>query len=321
MPVAYDTGLLSTLRREAPNVMSTHARSPAAGWSWLKQAVNIGRSNPGAVFGAVGLLALVALVPSVIQFGLQSGLGLGPTASLGVMAACTLLMVVVYPLLIGGLLRVIDAAEHGRPTRAAALFETFQAGHGAGRLIGFGVVMFVAYLVLFVAVVALFGQGFFDWYMELLSASTQNDPAAQAKVMQDIPDGFGTMMALGTLAGLFFSGIYAIGFGQVALAGRTVGSALADGIAGTLKNVLPIALLAVAAFAGFLVFALVMVLVIGLLATIGGLVHPVLAVLLAAPVYFGGLLVMYVVMFGVMYFMWRDVCGEATPLPPGQVEL
>jgi hypothetical protein len=300
--------------------MSTHARSPSAGWSWLMQAVNLGRSNPRAVFGAVALLALVALVPSFIQLALQSGLRLGTTASLAVMAACTLVMVVVYPLLIGGLLRVIDAAEHGRPTHAAALFDTFHAGNGAGRLIGFGVVMFVAYLALFVAVVALFGQDFFAWYTELLTASTQNDPAAQAKVMQDIPEGFGTMMALGTLAGLFFGGIYAIGFGQVALAGRDIRSALVDGIAGTLKNVLPIGLLAVVAFAGFLVFALVMALVIGLLAMAGGLVHPTLGLLLAAPVYLGGLLVMYVVMFGVMYFMWRDVCGEAAPLPPGQVE-
>src|SRR3546814_19524955 len=85
-------------------------------------------------------------------------------------------------------------------------------------------------------------------------------------------------MALGTLAGLFFGGVYTIGFGQVALRGRSVGSALADGVAGTLKNVLPIGLLAVVAFVGFFAFALVAMLAILLLATIGGLVHPVLAV-------------------------------------------
>src|SRR3546814_4153883 len=94
-------------------------------------------------------------------------------------------------------------------------------------------------------------------------------------------------MALGTRAGLFFGGVYTIGFGQVALRGRSVGSALADGVAGTLKNVLPIGLLAVVAFVGFFAFALDAMLVILLLATIGGLVHPVLAVLLVAPAYFG----------------------------------
>src|SRR3546814_20961044 len=62
--------------------------------------------------------------------------------------------------------------------------------------------------------------------------------------------------------------------------GRSVGSALADGVAGTQKNVLPIGLLAVVAFVGVFVFALVAMLVILLLAAIGGLVHPVLAMLL-----------------------------------------
>lgn len=299
--------------------MHTHAKGPAAGWSWLMQAINLGRHNPKAVFGAVALLALIALVPSVVQVLLQSGLKLGANATLAVIAACTVVMVLIYPLLIGGVLRVIDASEKGLPTHASALFDTFRSGNGAGRLVGFGVVMFVIYLAVFVAVVGLFGQDFFDWYMELLSAGTQADPAVQAQAMRDIPDGFGTVMALGTLAGLFFGGVYAIGFGQVALAGRSVAGALADGFTGTLKNVFPILLLAAIVFVFFLVFALVLALVAGLLAMVGGLVHPLLAALLVAPVYLGALLVMYVVLFGVMYFMWRDVCGEPAAPPPGHV--
>src|SRR3546814_7472619 len=144
-----------------------------------------------------------------------------------------------------------------RPVHATALFDTFRAGNDAGRLIGFGVAMFVAYLAVFALVVGLFGQDFMAWYMELLAASTQNDADAQAKVLQDIPDGFGTLMALGTLAGLFFGGVYTIGFGQVALRGRSVGSALADGVAGPLKNVLPNGLLAVGAVVGVFACALV----------------------------------------------------------------
>ncbi|HVI59441.1 MAG TPA: hypothetical protein VM619_11320 [Luteimonas sp.] len=301
--------------------MHTHANGPAAGWSWLMQAVNLGRRDPRAVFGAVALLALVALLPSLVQVALQSVVGTDPTATMAVLAACTLVMVVVYPLLIGGVLRVIDAAENGRPTHATAMFDAFRAGSGRGRLVGFGLAMFAAYLVVFVAVVWLFGQDFFGWYMQLVTAGSQEDQATVAKLMQDPPDGLGTMMALGTLAGLFFAGVYAIGFGQVALRGRSVGGALADGVAGTLKNVLPILLLAVVAFCAFLALALVVALVGGLLALVGGMVHPLLAALLVAPVYMGMLLVMYVVMFGVMYFMWRDVCGEPPAPPPGHVAL
>ena len=69
---------------------------------------------------------------------------------------------------------------------------------------------------------------------------------------------------------------------------------------------------------------LVVALVGGLLALVGGLVHPVLAMLLVAPVYLGMIMLMYVVMFGVMYHMWRDICAEPVappPLPDNQVEL
>jgi hypothetical protein len=65
----------------------------------------------------------------------------------------------------------------------------------------------------------------------------------------------------------------------------------------------------------FIAFIIVVALLAGLLALIGGLVHETLAVILLMPVYIGMLLVMYVVMFGVMYFMWRDVCGDAPPAP------
>ena len=115
--------------------------SPGSGWRWFKQAVNLGRSNPRAIFGAVALLAMLALVPSVIQLALQYGLGLGPEAVMTVVGVTTLVSIFVYPLLIGGLLRVIHAAERGEPTHAAAIFDTFRSGQGGGRLIGFGLAM------------------------------------------------------------------------------------------------------------------------------------------------------------------------------------
>src|SRR3546814_16893351 len=109
---------------------------------------------------------------------------------MGVMAASKLVMVVVYPLLIGGVLRVIDAAEHGRPVNATALFDTFRAGNDAGRLIGFGVAMFVAYLVVFALVVGLFSQDFMPRYLDLLAArpQTHDDPHVQGP--PDFPDSF-----------------------------------------------------------------------------------------------------------------------------------
>lgn len=304
--------------------MATRAMGPGAGWSWLKQAINLGRNNPRAVFGAVALLALVGLIPSVLQLALQFGAGLGPEQVLMVVGLLTLAMIVVYPLLIGGVLRVIHDSEHGRPTRATALFDTFRAGNGRGRLIGFGVLLTVIYIATFVLMLAAVGGDFMSWYMQVVTAGMQPDAAGAAATLPALPQGFGTVMGLSMLAGLFFGGVYAIGFGQVALAGRGVGASLGDGVVGTLKNLLPILVLAVIVFVLMLALMLVVLLVGGLLAVVGGMVHEALAMLLIVPVYLGMLLVMYVVMFGVMYYMWRDVCGDeaARPLHDGnQLEL
>ena len=297
--------------------MTTRAVSPGSGWGWLRQAINLGRNNPRAVFGAVALLAVIALIPSVIQLVLQHGLGLGPEAVMMVIGVTTLASIVVYPLLIGGMLRVIHAAENGRPTHATAIFDSFRADGGRGRLIAFGLLMTAIYLGVFLLVISLFGRDFLSWYWQLITAA-QEQQAGGAQMSPELlalPDGFGRVMALGSLFALFMGGVYAIGFGQVALGGRSVGQALSDGLAGTLKNVLPIVLLALLAVVALFALALVVGIVGGILALVGGAVHKALAVALVMPVYLGMLLVVYVVMFGVMYFMWRDICGE----PPAPV--
>ncbi|MGJ4730299.1 hypothetical protein [Luteimonas sp. SDU101] len=305
--------------------MSTRAMGPATGWSWLARAVNLGRGNPKAVIGAIALVALVAVLPSLVQMLLQPAMGTQPNALLTVAALTTLASLVVFPLLIGGVLRVIDATERGHPARATGVFDAFRGGQGAGRLIGFGLLMTALYLLVFGTIIGSFGQGLPEWYMQLVQLTME----AGGKPVQpgDIPappSGLGMVMALGLLFGLFLGGAYAIGFGQVALGGRGVLAAVGDGLAGALKNLLPIVVMSVLAIVALFALTLVVALLGGVLALVGGLVHPGLAALLVAPVYLGMILLMYVVMFGVMYHMWRDICAEPVappPLPDNQVEL
>jgi hypothetical protein len=296
--------------------MTTRAVSPGSGWRWFRQAINLGRNNPKAIFGAAALVAVIALIPSVIQLVLQYGLGLDPAAVMAVIGLTTVASILIYPLLIGGLLRVIHSAESGAPTHATAIFDTFGAGADRGRLIGFGLLMTALYIGVFLLVISLFGKEFMSWYWQLITAAQaqQAGGAAVSPDMMALPEGFGRVMGIGSLFALFMGGVYAIGFGQVALGGRSVGAALGDGLGGTLKNVLPMVLLAVLAVVAMFALALVVGIVAGILMLVGGLVHKALGVLLLAPIYLGMLLVIYVVMFGVMYFMWRDICGDDTPL-------
>ena len=305
--------------------MSTRAMGPGYGWSWLARAVNLGRGNPKAVIGGIALVALVALLPSVAQMLAQTGLQGRPDAMLTVIGLTTLVSLVVFPLLIGGALRVIDAGERGLPSRPADVFQTFRAGGNAGRLIGFGLLMTVIYLAVFGVIIGVFGKGLPEWYMQIMQLSM--DAGGKPVQPDDIPAppaGLGMVVALGTLCGLFLGGAYGIGFGQVALGRHGVFAAMGDGFAGALKNLLPIIVLAILTVVAFFALVLVVTVVGGLLALIGGLVHPLLAMLLVLPVYFGMFLLMYVVMFGVMYHMWRDICAapvEPPALPGDRVEL
>ncbi|MEO6155124.1 MAG: hypothetical protein ABIP16_05290 [Thermomonas sp.] len=299
--------------------MTTRAVGPGRGWSWLQQAINLGRHNPKAIFGATALVAVVALIPSVLQLVLQSVFKESQGAIVAVIAIMTLVSMVVSALLIGGLLRVIHAAENGQPTHATAIFDTFRDGHLRARLVGFGVLMMVIYLGVFVLVISLFGQDFMHWYWELIT-SAQAMQAGGAAVpppnLADMPQDLGRVIGIGSLFAMFMGGVYAVGFGQVALADRGVGEAFIDGLRGAIKNVLPIVVLAIVAILGMLVLVIGVGLVAAIVTLVVGMLSKVLAVALLVPIYFGMILLIYVVMFGVMYFMWRDICADAPAATP-----
>ena len=296
--------------------MQTRSMGPASGWRWLARAVDLGRHNPKALFGAAILLMVVALVPSIVQQ--LALLALGPDnvqAVLAVGVVATLVMIVVFPLLIAGFLRVIDAAENGRPTRATALFDTFRAGSGRGRIIGTGLLLMLVYLALLALVLGIAGRDVVAWYWEVISLMQSATPGTTPDV-PPLPDGMGRVAGLLLLVMMVSGGLYAIGFGQVALNGRGAGGALADAVTGTLKNVLPLLVLTVLGLVAILLASIAIALVGGLLMLLGSLVSPALGMALAVPVYLAFMVIMYVVMFGVMYFLWRDVCGpEGTEAP------
>src|SRR5690606_17618544 len=169
-----------------------------------------------------------------------------PQSAMVVGGLATLASLVVFPLLIGGVLRVIDAAEHGRPTAPGAVFEPFRAGRGGGRLVGFGLLMSALYLLVFGVLVGTLGEGLPEWYAQVMQL--QVEAAGRPIQPGDLPDpppGLGKVLGLGLLLGMFLGGAYAIGFGQVALGGRGVLGAVRDGLAGALRNLLPIVVLAV----------------------------------------------------------------------------
>ena len=285
--------------------MSTRAMGPLAGVRWLMSAINLGRHNPKADFGGAGLALLVMLVPSLVTLPLRLSGPQSATRMLVVIGVSMLLGLLVAPLY-GGLMAIIDAAEHGRAAKATDVFAPYRSGGGAPRMIGFVVAMLGVYVVGILAVVGIAGTGIVHWYMQILAA--QGSKVAP-EVLQQLPSGFGTAMALFVVLWLLVTGIYSVGFGQVALAGRPPLVALKDGFIGSAKNLLPLLVLAISLVVAALAVALGFVVLAGIAALLGKFAGIWLTILLLVPLYLALVLAIYVVMFGVMYFMWRDVCG------------
>ena len=291
--------------------MTTRAVGPGAGIEWLKQAFNLGRSNPQAIFGGAALLLATlgagAIGLSLVLVLLSTALDADPTASLAVSLVVGLGIAMLMAAMMVGYLRLLNAVEQGRPAGAGDVFAGFTDLPASGRAIGFMLLLTVAQYVLVIGLVSMFAHEFGAWYIDSLKASMAGQAA---EPMTALPQGFGTAFVLMAAIGLFAYAVQAVGLGQIANGGAGIRGALADGVAGAAKNLLPLLVFLLV----LLVAGLVLMLVVGLLAAIVGvianLVGAWLLLVVGIPLYLGFLLAMFVVMFGVMYFVWRDICGE-----------
>lgn len=293
--------------------MATNAVDAAAGIGWLKSAVNLGRSNPKAIFGGAALFLLaggaVMMAVAMLQGVIVAAMGGGMAAMLVGMLILVVAAAVMMSALMIGYLRLIDAVENDRPVRAVDVFGGFGDTATMLRTIGFVLLLGLAQYVLMGVLLAVFAGDVLEWYVQVLQASTAG---AEPPAATSLPNGFGLGFTLIQLLGLVFYAVQAIGLGQVVLRRRRVLAALGDGFAGAFKNLLPLLALALVLVLAMVVVGVVLVLLVALAALLvkmAGAWATVVAVVVAVPLYLLLLLVMLVVMFGLMYYLWRDICG------------
>jgi hypothetical protein len=152
-----------------------------------------------------------------------------------------------------GYLRLLDAVESGRPARAADVFAGFGDRRAILHAIGFMLLLMVVQNLLVVGLISLLAPEFGSWYLQSLQMSmsgvAQPPPTA-------LPSGFGMAMVTMWVIGIFCYAVQAIGFGQIALRGGTIGSALSDGVSGAAKNLLPLLVLFLAVIAAAVLLAM-----------------------------------------------------------------
>ncbi|WP_222565432.1 hypothetical protein [Novilysobacter antarcticus] len=291
--------------------MSTRAMGPMAGLGWLTRAINVGRNGPGAVFGGAALMTVVVLAAAfagvAVQLALAATMGDSLTGMMVGTAVMSVLVLVIMAMMVVGFLRLLDKVESGSGARATDVFGGFGDLATSLRTIGLMVMLVVLQYVILVAVLMAFAGGFVRWYLQVLQSSIAGgaDPA----VLTQLPAGMGVASVAMLVVGLVFYGVQAIALGQVVLRRRGVFSALGDGIVGAFKNLLPLLVFVIAAIVAMIVVAVAIILLAMLIGLLGKFAGAWLAAVLAIPLYIAGMLAMYVVMFGAMYHLWRDVCG------------
>lgn len=288
----------------------------ARGMAWFRQAADLGVRNPRAIFGA-GLLFVLTLY-AVVLLMILPAVGLArsdatrnPMAMLGWLAPLFLVVLVLMPVLFGGLMHVIREAEAGRPVRARDLYAPLHQG-SARRLAALGVLQLLFGLIGAVVAVTLAGADYWQQYLVALQGAMNGT----APVMPE-PAHPGLLLVFQLLFNYFTYAVMLFSIPLVLFSGRTLREAIGSSLRAALANV-GANLLAAALFLGGVIIAALVATLLATFATfLGGLLLPQLGALLGMLVLLVFGVVVIVVLTGVAYFAWRDIFeGDAAQPPP-----
>jgi hypothetical protein len=296
--------------------MTTRSKGLGAAFGWLSRGISVGFDEPKILFGAAALVVVAAMLPTLITLPIQFYLlhaGMPPQSGVfrWIPILSMLLGLLAVPLY-AGYLQVVNEVEHGALPRVSDIIKPYREGK-APRLIGYGLLMLVIYFAMLAIVLVAAGGGTAHWYMQAVTAQADHQQPPIG-----LPDGFWITLLLFMVVAIFMMGFYSISLGQLTLRNRSVFGAIGDGLIGALKNVLPLLMLAVSLVVIWIGVALCFGILAFVLAMIGKLVGPWLIFVLIVPLYIALLLVAFTAMFGVMYHLWHDVCGE--DIVPGITE-
>jgi len=286
------------------------------GLAWFRQAADLGVRNPRAIFGA-GLLFILTLYAVVLLMILPAvGMGRSGAAQdlmslLGWLAPLFVVVLLLMPVLFGGLMHVIREAEAGRPVRARDLYAPLRQG-AARRLALVGLLQLLFGLVGAVVAVTLAGADYWQQYL----AALQGAMNGAAPVMPQ-PAHPGLLLVFQLLFNYFTYAVMLFSIPLMLFSGRTLREAIVLSLRAALVNV-GANLLAAGLFLGAVIVAALLTTLLATLATLlGGLLLPQLGTLLELLVLLVFGVAVIVVLTGVAYFAWRDIFeGDAAQPPP-----
>lgn len=304
--------------------MKIHRVPPARGVAWMGEAINVGRRNPRAVFGAAALFAVVlygllvlAVLP--VAIGLKGAGTLTMRQAMGVVVPVFLVLTFVLPLLLAGLMHVVREAEAGRATAPRELFAPLRSGR-AGTLLQLGLVQLALNAAGAMLVIGLAGTDYWPAYFKAVQSAVAGQVVTPPQPANPM-----LMMLVQFVFNYFSYALMLLCVPLILFSGKNLAESLRLGLRASVANAAPILLAAILFVIGLLVATFVIGLLTMIVAGILGLLHPLLAAVASLVGY--GLLatVVLVVLVAASHAAWRDTfeiasgAGSAVA-PPAHIE-
>ncbi|BAV95834.1 hypothetical protein A7A76_10735 [Lysobacter enzymogenes] len=285
------------------------------GAQWLMRAINLGRRNPRAIFGAALLLiAVLYLLMVVFTLPLQFGEAPDFETAVTTVALAALAAVLILPVLLGGLMHVIREAENGRPTRARDLFAPLRL-HKALPLALLGMIQIALALICGSLLVWATGADYWPQYQEMVRGAITGRITTVPTAEQP------ALVALAQLLFYYFStAVVLVSVPQIMFSGLGLSDAVKRSFGASLWNLGAYLFATMLFMLGAMIAGLMVSIAALVVAMLGAAVTPMLGHLLAWLLFAAYGTVFLVVMCGTCYYAWSDVFAEdgdaaATPAP------
>ena len=279
-------------------------------YRWLAEALALCRAHIGLFLFAAAAILLVSLLPAILGRVAASYL---PQTLIVQLVVYALFSLLILPPLTGGFYRLARATQQGRPVEPRQLFEVFEDGAAARRMVQTNLVFFFILLLGVAMPVAAIGGEPLAAYLRELST-----PQPGAQTLPTMPEGTAALLSVALLLAVLINTAKELAMCQASLSERSPFAAVGDGFriafshaASFLLFYVPVAILA---FIGFLIFAMVAV----LLGAALSLISPALTYLLIVPVAVAVGLAYYALVFAFFYRAWQDTLGGDALVPPSQ---
>lgn len=283
---------------------------------WLTSAINVGARGGRAVFGgtALGIAALYLLLTvmlAVLSPPQAAGAAVDVTAALRAIAPVFVVMLLAFPLLLGGVVHLVDLAERGAPVRPVDVFAPLRDGRRVRALAAVGLLQVALAAIVMALVTLLGGDDFWSEYMQAVQQLVNGQAATPPQPRHPL-----LMSAMQMVFNYFSAATMLLSVPLVVCSGLGISAAFVGSLRAALRNLVP-NLVAAAVVVAVVVAAVVAFAVVAALAgSIGALVHASVGALLVAALTLAFATVMLTLLMAAAYHAWRDMFGPDAPPPP-----